>query len=592
MRLSFYVKVLIAIGALVVLLFGLIIWAITIRQQRIVWLDSLNPRDIPLEEFGTGLMSDVTPVPTPSIDDAATGIETPMPGSGARAGREAEIEREEARLADAIGALADFNRERRVAAEATIFNAFEALIRLCAAEEREGRTSDALRRVEAIFQQMDVLGVPYRFEESDARREFVGRLAAGWGRLPYVGRWASIRMMGLIGAADARDALRSAMTEGVFEDEAALALLRTGDPSAIPVLVDYIARGRIKGGKYEEVRGVLLLVDDPAVFDILISLLDNPEATMRQAALGLLEWLAAGSAEAPRGIGPTDGTLKRRWASWRFGDGASYNPSSAEPRADIIGLTVVTGFDSLPEAGRFNRAYFTGIGDEINAVCGRLSSLDREVHAEGERRLYRLARRMAEDYHAADADTARVMAQYMQVLADEVRRRSVRQTFAALPERGDFIRWATANIEQARMPALAFLLRLLGFAGDPEAAPVLRRYAQSSSPEVRDPAVLALGLLGEEAALDEIGRILSSREIGIPEAEICTVAMERIGTGKARGMLIEAMRIGRPLTAYDAYLSLKRIRGVPGRPLSVEEFEQGRGILVDEFSAWRRTGSE
>jgi len=48
------------------------------------------------------------------------------------------------------------------------------------------------------------------------------------------------------------------------------------------------------------------------------------------------------------------------------------------------------------------------------------------------------------------------------------------------------------------------------------------------------------------------------------------------------------VRDAKPLLAYEAYLSLRKLRGQPGRVLSLEEFEQGRTIIYEEVSAWQR----
>jgi hypothetical protein len=58
------------------------------------------------------------------------------------------------------------------------------------------------------------------------------------------------------------------------------------------------------------------------------------------------------------------------------------------------------------------------------------------------------------------------------------------------------------------------------------------------------------------------------------------------GGARAPGVLFEVMRRARPLPAYDAYLSLRELRGEAGEFLSLEEFERCRTLVVDEYAAW------
>jgi hypothetical protein len=46
------------------------------------------------------------------------------------------------------------------------------------------------------------------------------------------------------------------------------------------------------------------------------------------------------------------------------------------------------------------------------------------------------------------------------------------------------------------------------------------------------------------------------------------------------------MRDGPPILAYDAYISLRELTGEMGRPLPLEEFERGRGAVVDKYTTW------
>ncbi|MEJ2744966.1 MAG: hypothetical protein P8123_04670 [bacterium] len=64
------------------------------------------------------------------------------------------------------------------------------------------------------------------------------------------------------------------------------------------------------------------------------------------------------------------------------------------------------------------------------------------------------------------------------------------------------------------------------------------------------------------------------------------IAPARIGDVRPSGVLFGVMRDGPPLLAYDAYLSLRELRGGEGQPLSLEEFERGRATVVDEYAAW------
>jgi HEAT repeat protein len=541
------------------------------------------------DDFSKPLSKGVAPIPTIEIGAGlASVLGTPTPSAGKIAQRASDIDVDQAKLSDILESLNDYDPKRRGETEAQLFTQFDSFIRKCATAEKQGQTGDVLRKVEGVFQLLEQLGQPYRFENTDAKKQFLTRLAVGWAKLPYVSRWAYIRMLGIVGGVESREVLSNAMTEGVFEDEAAISLLRTGDDGSIPVLIDYIARGRIKANRFNEIKAVVANVGSGRMVEILISFLDNPDENVRAAALGLLQALAVGSEQAPKESNAGDPALKQKWASWWVMERESYKPPIVEPEREIVALTLITGFDSLPADGRFNKAYFMKRASVIERTCKRLKALDRRIHDEGERMLYNLTRLMAEDYHAADKVAADIMVQYIDAFTKEVQKICLRQSFPATAARDDFHQWATANIEKAQMPILTFVLRILGISGGKDILSFMQKYSQSWVPDVRRAAVMSLGLLGDPLVLDEIKKMLANNDVSLEDGTWGVVAMERIGNAKAREALIEVLRSGKPLIAYDAYLALKRMRKQPGKPLSLEEFEQGRSVLVEEFAAWNK----
>lgn len=584
MKLSFNLKILIITAALLLMLMLLILKAIMIRHQRLNWLQTLNQKIAPdLRDAQSVSTESASPVPALSLEVPADSPEmTPTPLYGKE---ENEIDRGISAVVFALDGFADYTPARRAAAEEVFFGRFASLIGKCAVAERGGRSSEILRKIEALFQRMDCLGYPYQFQATPARDRFVGRLAAEWATLPYVSRWAYIRMLGIVGGPASREALHKAMVEGVFEDEAAAALLRTGDPSALPVLIDYIARGRIKGDRYRDIRTVVRRSDNPKVLEGLIEFLDRTDPTIRSAALLLVEDYARQSRTAPKETSPSDRQLKQKWAQWWAEARGSYLPMPEEERG-IAALGLITGYDLLPKGGPFNKARFLALSEEIDICCRDLRSLELSSHRRGELSLYRLARQMVEHYDAGNAHVQQVLDQYLAAYVGEVQKVCMRQRFPESAERTVALRWAEGWMEKGKLPVVVFLVRLVGVCGDKGSSTALLRYAQSWVPEMRRAAVMSLGLLGEPWAVDEVAKMLAAKDIPWDEGERMLAGLERIGSEQAIETLCVVLGKAKSILAYQAYLSLRRIRGDLSKEVSLEEFEQRREALAGDYGDW------
>ncbi len=243
----------------------------------------------------------------------------------------------------------------------------------------------------------------------------------------------------------------------------------------------------------------------------------------------------------------------------------------------------------LPLNGLRGRSYFMSLAEEMELCWQKLGSPEPGPHHAGELICYRLARRMVEDRGPAGGAAAETMDRYMGSFADEVRRICLRQIFPASRERAEFTRWACGAMEKAETKVMIFLIRLLGIMGDRESVEPLQQSLRSDEGEVRAAAVWAMGMKGSPDVIDEIAEILSNQSLSAAEGEALVVALERIGGGRAAEALLELIRSARPLCAYDAYRSLAKLRGQPGRALSLEEFEQGRSLLCEDYAAWLKT---
>lgn len=589
MDISFNKKVIIVTAALMLVLLLLIFKAIMIRQQRLDWLQTLNRELAPDLHEARAPARGPAAAPPPPLEPLSGAAEpTPVPPPGRE---ENEIDRAVSAILFALDGFGNYAPASRAEAEEEFCTQFESLIGKAAAAERTGRSSEILGKIEALFQKMDRLAYPYRFQATPARDRFVARLSADWAKLPYVCRWACIRMLGIVGGDGARGTLRTAMAGGVFEDEAAAALLRTGDPGALSVLIDYIARGRIKGDRYREIREVVLRSEDPRVMGGLIGQLDNADPSIRSAALLLVEEYARQSRTAPKETSPSDLRLKEKWAHWRREVQGSYRPLPEDERA-IVALTLITGWDLLPKSGPFTKARFLDLSREIDACFRDLRSLELSIHRRGERSLYRLVRLMVENYEAGSAPVRQLLDQYLAVCAGEAQKVCLRQVFPDSAERTAFLRWAEGWMEKGKLPVIVFLVRLAGICGDKGSAAALLRYAQSWVPEVRRSAAMSLGLLGEPRAVDEIAKMLTVKNLPWDEGERMVAGLERIGDDRAIETLLLVLARAKSVLAYHAYLSLRRIRREPSREVSLEEFEQRREGLVEEYDRWLKVQRE
>lgn len=583
-KLSFNLKILIATAVLLVVLIVLIFKAIMIRQSQFDRLQTINRQVAPDINDAIGKSTEgMAPPPTISFDAPDDSAAEPTPVWTPK--EESTIDRGLVGICDTLDGFTEYDPATRAAVEALFFARFGSFIQECAVAERSGQSSAILRKVEALFQKMECLGYPYHFQQSPEREQFIANLAAGWSKLPYVSRWAYIRMLGVMGGDKAMAALRAAMVEGVFEDEASIALLRAGDAESLTVLIDYIARGRIKSDRSREIRSVVRRTDNPLVMKTLIGFLERTDPTIRSAALLLIEDYASQSRTAPRETDPSDRQLKQKWAQWWQSAQGIYRPTSEDERG-VVALTLITGFDVLPKAGRFNRARFMTLTDEIEGCCRDLRSLELPIHRGGELALYRLTRIMVEEYEAGDANVHQVLDQYLAAFVAEVQKICGRQRLPDSPERTAYLRWSEGWMEKGKLPVVVFLIRMAGISGDKATVAALQRYAQSWVPEMRRASVISMGLLGAPQAIDEIAKMLSAKEVSWDEGERMMIGLERIGDEKSMGILLVVLRKAKSVLAHQAYVSLRNLRGEPSKQISLEEFEQRREELSADYDAW------
>ncbi|MEI6634208.1 MAG: hypothetical protein WCP22_10380 [Chlamydiota bacterium] len=581
-KVSFNLKLLILTAGLLLVLAILIFKAIMIRQKQLNWLQNLNRQVAPDGNEAAGKFpAGAASLPAVSFD-APEAESTPTPP---KPKEESEIDRAIAKVCDALDGLSDYDPAKRAAAEEVFCTRFESLIQKCALAERSGQSSDIMRKIEALFQKMACLGYPYHFQQSRGKDQFIERLSAEWSKLPYVSRWAYLRMLGIVGGDKARAALRLAMVEGVFEDEAAIALLRAGDAESLPILIDYIARGRIKGDRYQEIKMVVRRTDNPRVMEGLIGFLDRTDPSICSAALLLIEDYASQSRTAPKETSPSDKRLKQKWAQWWSEARGAYRPTPEDERG-LVALSLVTGFDMLPKGGQFDRSRFMALSEEIDSCCRDLASLELPIHRRGELALYRIARITVESYDAGDAYVHQVLDQYLGLIVGEVQKICMRQRFPDSAERTAHLKWAEGWMEKGKLPAVVFLIRMSGIYGDKGTATTLLRYAQSWVSEMRRAAVISMGLLGAPQVTDELAKMLSAKEISWEEGERMVVGLERIGDEKAVETLVDVLRKSKSVLAYQAYVSLRKFRGESSIQISLEEFEQRREGLIADYDVW------
>lgn len=577
MKLSLNHKASLLVAALLLVLVVLVIKAVLIRQRKTIWLENLNREEAPL--MGEDLDSimregSFISAPSPSLHATGVGASSTEPVAPTEAGDGfAELVRV---------SFPDYRPGKRAEAEAVLFEQFNALLDRCAQMEPQGGGSGALKRLEQFFSTCENLGASYHFQQTEQRERFAGGLRERSSRLPYMSHWAAVRMLGIAGGQTAVESLRGELGGGIFEDEAAIGLLKAGDTKALPVLLDYVSRGRIKSGRYNEVVDVLSrqAATSPAVVDALITFLDSGDSALRAAALDLLKKSLRPPEETLSASAVDDPGLARKWSDWWKRARASFRPP-AEDRRDVVALSLITGIDTLSGA---QREYFLKLQRDIEECCRALRSFDLEEHRGGEKMLYQLARRMVEDYGSAPARAQAVMEQCMGAMAGEVQTICLRQIFPSSEERSSFVAVAPRAMDNAPVPVLIFMSRLLGVAGERGALGALDRYRQSWVADVRRAAAIAMGLLGSAESLDDIAAIVAERGVNSQEGECCVVALERIGNKRAAELLLGVVRRAQPLLAYDAYLSLRALKGEGGRPVALEEFEQRRDAVADDLA--------
>jgi len=86
--------------------------------------------------------------------------------------------------------------------------------------------------------------------------------------------------------------------------------------------------------------------------------------------------------------------------------------------------------------------------------------------------------------------------------------------------------------------------------------------------------------------------MLSLKDIPWDEGERMVVGLERIGNDKAIETLLLVLARAKSILAYQAYLSLRRIRREPSKEISLEEFEQRREGVAEEYERWLRSKRE
>jgi HEAT repeat protein len=181
----------------------------------------------------------------------------------------------------------------------------------------------------------------------------------------------------------------------------------------------------------------------------------------------------------------------------------------------------------------------------------------------------RLERAVGE-MHETDPATGRLV-----MMLEETCRLHV---FSDTKERSAFLKTADKALRSGVSPEFAErTVRLLGIIGGDEAVPILVPFLEDPSDAVRRAAVVACGRQGDVAMVPRLRSVAAN---GVSHAEGRTVveALERIGTPEAETVLAEMVRSARSLTAYDAYLALRRLRNIWGPPCSLEEFERARNL--------------
>ncbi|MCX6357574.1 MAG: hypothetical protein NT045_06850 [Candidatus Aureabacteria bacterium] len=582
MKFSLNEKVFFFIAGLILILAVLVFKAITIHQRKAIWLENVNQQlpPIPGEDLDS-ILKTSTPQGAVSGEEGSQGGMAPTPPEGGRRGGGDDT----GALDGILDQFNDFTPAGRAAAEGALFSYFQQIVAACPPGEGKGAAPDVLKAFEEFFEKTDALGYGYHFQTTPERDAFTTRLAGGWMSLPYTSRWAAIRMLGILGGEDAHAALSRAMRGGIFEDEAAVALMRQGDTSSLPILIDYLSRGRITGSRLREVEAICVTQASPALVEGLIGFLDNPDVGMRSAARSLLQRIAGPEARGLAGTEIDDPELTQRWRSWWSAAKASYAPPPP-PGRQIVALTLMTGMNSLRGDGQFTRTYFAELGRSIEQCCRELGAPDLTLHAKGELALYRMAREMVQGYGTTDRAGREVMEQYMSAFVDEVYRLCLRQRFPESPERASFVTWAISSLAPKQVPSLIFVVRILGITGDPTALPQLKKFGGTWVPGVRKSTVISMGLLGDQAAIGEIGKYCADTAFSAADGDACIVALDRIDARASSETLIQIMRGAKPLLAYDAYRVIRRRRGGAGRLLSLEQFEQGKDLLAEEYSAW------
>ena len=587
---SLNVKIIILAAFLSIILIILVVKALMIRQKKIKWLQELNRKLTPIEAEDFSVTFKYLDINPPIASDIVSADEsTPVPVG---------IEDEDTtRSGEAIGfdqpglerilvSFTDYNPEKRREAEESLYKYFETLTRECARLESSGETSRVSMLLEGFFEKVHRFDYPYRFERTEARDQFISRLSSDWSKLPYLSRWAYIRMMGIVDGEDVQETLRSAIQEGIFEDEAAIAILKTGDIKSLPVLVDNISRGLIKGKRFTEVKEIIIKRNDPAVVEGLLAFLANPDSRMRMAALTLLERFSIRSKLAPQDSNPDDKNLKQKWEEWWSSVRSYYNPLMEEEER-ISAFTLITGTNLLIEDGHMGRGYFRTLESGIENCCRGLRSIELPTHREGELALYRLGRQMVDDYDSGNENARKVIDQYIEAFIREVKKICLYQKFPASKERKEFIRWSlTGALNQNNVPVLVSTISILGLAGERETISVLRPYSESWVPDVRKAAIISMGRLGSPKAADMLGKMLQNADLSPSEGSQLVMALERIGNREAAKKLVRAVHAAPSIIAYEALLSLQKMRGKWERSYSLEEFEQERKVLADDYAAW------
>ena len=397
-------------------------------------------------------------------------------------------------------------------------------------------------------------------------------------------------MMGIVDGDAVKESLLLAIKSGVFEDEAGISLLRTGDIRAMPVLVDYMSRRRMKGKRYSEIVDVIRSLKDPRIPEMLIGLLGSPDGSIRFVALKLMNSIAPAVLSPPRGTYPDDADLKQTWKDWWATAKESYVEYSVE-MPQITKLTIITGFDLLPRSGELSRDHFLKMTTSMEKCSWKLRSLDLTIHREGELDLYGICRQLISDYDSGDADTRNVVVQYMDAFAGEVEEVCLFQKFPESKERTEFLAWVAEAMRSEQTPKLIFLTRIVGVVGEPDSVDLIRGFRDSLIEGLRNAAVLSMGKLGSPRAVATLFASLKDKDVFPLQARQYIVALERIGNKAAIARLVQTMRTAAPVVAYESYLALRRLRGKWNAALSLEEFEQARKPLCENYAEWMAKGA-